>query len=51
LQLLSYGGSAEPCTILAEAGLDIAAADFWQGGFDVLQSKLERLEGLAGDVQ
>jgi oligoendopeptidase F len=51
LQLLSYGGSAEPCTILAEAGLDIAAADFWQGGFDVLQSKLERLEGLAGGAQ
>jgi oligoendopeptidase F len=50
LKLLSYGGSAEPQAILAQAGLDIAAADFWQGGFDILQGKLERLEQITGDL-
>ena len=44
LKLLSYGGSAEPQTILAEAGLDISSPEFWQGGFNVLQTKLEQLE-------
>ena len=48
LKLLSYGGSAEPKTILAEAGLNISSAEFWQGGFDILQSKLERLEQITG---
>lgn len=49
LRLLSYGGSAEPKTILAEAGMDITSSDFWQGGFDVLHSKLEQLEQLTGE--
>jgi oligoendopeptidase F len=44
LKLLSYGGSAEPQTILVEAGLNISSPEFWQGGFDVLQSKLAQLE-------
>ena len=48
IKLLSYGGSAEPQAILAEAGLDISTPGFWQGGFDVLQSKLEQLEQITG---
>jgi oligoendopeptidase F len=51
LKLLSYGGSAEPMTILAEAGLDISTSDFWQGGFDTLLSKLELLEQITGGLQ
>lgn len=51
LKLLSYGGSADPQTILAEAGLDVASADFWQGGFNVLQRKLEQLEQITGGSQ
>jgi len=51
LRLLSYGGSAEPQAILREAGLDITSADFWQGGFDVLRAKLERLEQITGGRQ
>jgi oligoendopeptidase F len=51
LKLLSYGGSAEPQTILAEAGLNISSAEFWQGGFDVLRSKLEQLEQITGGSQ
>jgi oligoendopeptidase F len=50
LKLLSYGGSAEPGKILAEAGLDIASPSFWQGGFDVLYGKLEQLEQITGGV-
>lgn len=49
LRLLSAGGSAAPQTILAEAGLDVSTADFWQGGFDVLQSRLDRLEKISGE--
>jgi oligoendopeptidase F len=48
IKLLSYGGSAEPQSILEEAGLDISSPRFWQGGFDVLQSKLEQLEQIIG---
>ena len=43
LRLLSYGGSESPSTILSEAGLDISRPEFWQGGFDVLESMIEEL--------
>ena len=45
---LAHGGPAEHQAILSETGLDIASPDFWQGGFDVLQSKLDRLERIIG---
>jgi oligoendopeptidase F len=48
LKLLSYGGSAEPEAILAEAGIDITSADFWQGGYHVLEGMLARLERIIG---
>ena len=51
LKLLAYGGSAEPGKILCEAGIDIASADFWQGGFDVLQSRLDQLERYTGGLK
>jgi oligoendopeptidase F len=44
LKILSYGGSASPATILAEAGVDIASAAFWQGGFDLIASWIDQLE-------
>jgi oligoendopeptidase F len=50
LKLLSYGGSAEPVGILAEAGLNIASPGFWQGGFDVLQDRLDRLSKITGGL-
>jgi oligoendopeptidase F len=50
LRLLSYGGSAEPQIILAEAGLEITSAQFWQGGFDVLREKLDLLEQITGET-
>ncbi len=45
LKILSYGGSASPATILAEAGFDMTSRAFWQGGFDYIASLIERLEG------
>ena len=47
IKILSYGGSESPTKILSEAGLDITSADFWQGGFDVLNEMLTELIKIA----
>ncbi len=47
LRILAAGGSQAPAKILGDAGIDIRSAKFWQGGFDVvdrLVGKLEKLE-------
>lgn len=46
LNILTAGGSAAPVQILAEAGIDIYKAEFWQGGFDLLAKQVEQLENL-----
>jgi len=46
LRILSSGGSEAPERILAEAGIDIRSAKFWQGGFDVLSRMVDELEKL-----
>ncbi len=46
LKLLSAGGSEAPVRILEDAGIDIHTPEFWQGGFDVLETALQRLEAL-----
>jgi oligoendopeptidase F len=46
LKILSTGGSEAPAKILAEAGVDISSAKFWQGGFDVLSKMVDDLEKL-----
>jgi oligoendopeptidase F len=43
-EILSAGGSASPNEILTQAGIDMTSASFWQGGFDVINGKLEALE-------
>jgi oligoendopeptidase F len=45
-KILSAGGSEAPAKILAEAGIDIRSAEFWQGGFDVLSRMVDELEKL-----
>ncbi len=47
LKILAYGGSESPAKILDEAGIDMASADFWQGGFDVIAGMIDELETLA----
>ena len=46
LKILSAGGSETPEKVLAEAGVDIRSAKFWQGGFDVLEKLVSTLEKL-----
>ena len=46
LKILAYGGSKSPAEILDEAGIDMASADFWQGGFDVIGDMIDELEAL-----
>jgi oligoendopeptidase F len=47
LKILSYGGSEAPAEILAEANIDIASAEFWQGGLDVIGDMIAELEALS----
>ncbi len=42
--ILAAGGAAAPDEILTRAGIDMRAASFWQGGFDVVANLLDRLE-------
>ena len=46
LRLLSYGGSAPPAEILGELGIDMADADFWQGGFEVVGDMIAELKSI-----
>ncbi|HDN04583.1 MAG TPA: M3 family oligoendopeptidase [Chloroflexi bacterium] len=46
IKILEAGGSKAPANILAEAGIDIASQDFWQGGFDVIDGMVKELEDL-----
>jgi len=43
---LSAGGSVAPIALLAESGMDVTKAEFWQGGFDVIDGMVQRLESL-----
>jgi len=44
LNLLSAGGSKAPVSLLAEAGIDVHQASFWQGGFDVIKGLVDQLK-------
>jgi len=46
LKILSAGGSDSPERILTDAGIDMRDPAFWQGGFDVLDGLISRLEAI-----
>jgi len=46
VKILSTGGAMAPVKLLAETGIDVRQAAFWQGGFDVLNKLVEELEKL-----
>jgi len=46
VKILSTGGSKAPVKLLAEAGIDVHQASFWQGGFDVIAELVDQLEAL-----
>ncbi len=46
LRILSAGGSVAPVELLKEAGIDVSQAAFWQGGFDLINEMVTKLESL-----
>ena len=46
MRILSAGGSVAPIALLAESGMDVTKAEFWQGGFDVIDGMVKKLESL-----
>ncbi len=46
VKILSAGGSKAPAKLLAEVGIDISQASFWQGGFDVLRGLVDQLAAM-----
>ncbi len=47
MKILAAGGSIAPMELLKDAGLDASKAEFWQGGFDVIDEMVTSLENLA----
>ena len=45
-EMLHKGGSQRPADLLLDAGFDFTKEAFWQGGFDILRQKVDRLKGL-----
>jgi len=46
INLLATGGSKAPMQLLEETGFDVRQESFWQGGFDVLNEMVDKLEKL-----
>ncbi len=46
MDILAAGGSIAPVELLSNAGVDVTTAEFWQGGYDVIDEMVTRLEGL-----
>lgn len=46
LDILAAGGSNAPVRILDKAGIDVRTADFWNGGFSVIEEAINQLEQL-----
>ncbi len=47
MKILAAGGSIAPVKLLANAGIDVTTAEFWQGGFDVIDEMVTKLENLS----
>jgi oligoendopeptidase F len=46
MNILSSGGSIAPMALLRNAGMDVSTPEFWQGGYDVIEGMVDRLEKL-----
>lgn len=47
-ELLAAGGSRNPVELLKELGIDVTSSSFWQGGCDLIRSKVAQAQELAG---
>ncbi len=45
-QVLSAGGSKDPIKLLKDQGVDVTSAEFWQSGFDYLNTWIRELKKL-----
>jgi oligoendopeptidase F len=45
-QILIAGGSEDPAKVLAEVGIDMEDASFWQGSFTIIEEWMKQLEAL-----
>ena len=46
LDILRAGGSVAPVKLLDTAGINVRTPEFWQGGYDILDNLVKRLEGM-----
>jgi len=46
MKILAAGGSIAPIELLKNAGMDVTTAEFWQGGYDVIDEMVTTLESL-----
>lgn len=46
MTILAAGGSIAPIELLRNAGMDVTTAEFWQGGYDVIDTMVTALENL-----
>lgn len=46
MDILAAGGSIAPVQLLRNAGIDITTTEFWQGGYDVIDEMVTKLETL-----
>jgi oligoendopeptidase F len=46
MDILAAGGSIAPMELLRKAGIEAATAEFWQGGYDVIDEMVTSLENL-----
>lgn len=44
IKILSAGGSEKPETLLSDSGFNISNASFWQQGFDLIKTKINKLK-------
>lgn len=44
IKILQHGGSMNPAKVLDEAGIDMRDAEFWRGGFRVIEDMVRSLE-------
>ena len=47
MKILTAGGSIAPVELLANAGIDVTTAKFWQGGYDMIDDMVTKLENMS----
>ena len=45
-KILSTGGAEAPVKLLSSVGVDVSRAEFWQGGFNVIDKMVKQLEAM-----